>query len=179
MPGAAFVTDQLRRPVHTVVMGVSGCGKSVVGARIAQLLGLPLIEGDAFHPPANRDKMARGEALTDADRAGWLQLLGGQLRAHPHGAVLACSALKRSYREVLRSAVPRLAFIHLAITQPESARRVGSRSDHFYPASLVASQFEALEDPAGEPSVLVVDGTLPVAELAAQAAGWLREYSTG
>ena len=173
------MTGRLQRPVHAVVMGVSGCGKSVAGARIAQLLDVPLIEGDAFHPQANRDKMARGEALTDADRAGWLQRLAGQLHEHPQGAVLACSALRRSYREVLRSASPGLAFIHLAITQAESARRVGSRSDHFYPASLVASQFQALEDPAGEAGVLTIDGTLPIAELAAQAAGWLREHATG
>lgn len=168
-----------RLAIHAVLMGVSGCGKSVLGARVARLLDLPLIEGDEFHPPANRAKMARGEALDDDDRAGWLQLLAAQLARHPQGALLACSALKRGYRDVLRAAVPSLAFIQLSITRAESARRVAARSDHFYPASLVASQFEALQDPAGEPRVLVLDGTLPIDELARQSADWLRRLPAG
>ena len=89
--------------------------------------------------------------------------------------MLTCSALKRHYRDKLRQAVPTLAFVHLAITPAESQRRVSSRPAHFYPPSLVASQFETLEDPAGEPRVLVVDGTLPIDALAQRVAQWLRE----
>ena len=162
-------------PIHLVVMGVAGCGKSVVGQRIGQLLELPLIEGDDFHPRSNVEKMARGQALSDDDRAGWLDALGQELRRHPGGAVLTCSALKRRYREKLRQAVPTLAFVQLAITPEESQRRVSSRPGHFYPPSLVASQFETLENPVGEPRVLVVDGTLPIDVLAQRTAQWLHE----
>ena len=162
--------------VHLVVMGVAGCGKSAVGRRIAQRLGLPLIEGDDFHPKRNIHKMQQGIALTDDDRADWLAALGAELAARPAGAVLTCSALKRTYRDVLRSAVPGLPgvrFVHLAITQAESLRRVASRPGHFYPPSLVASQFEALQDPAGEPGVLVLAGDAPQDALTQQAVAWL------
>ncbi|HSV47582.1 MAG TPA: gluconokinase [Ramlibacter sp.] len=167
------------KPVHAVVMGVSGCGKSVVGLRIAQALGLPAIEGDAFHPPANIDKMRQGLALDDTDRAGWLALLGEQLAAQAGGAVLSCSALKAAYRDRLRAAVPGLRFVHLALSQDEAGRRVAGRGDHFYPPSLVASQFEALQDPSAEPGVLVLDATLPLDEVAARAVAWLRPPGGG
>jgi gluconokinase len=163
-----------RLAVHLVVMGVSGCGKSAVGQRIAAQLGLPLIEGDDFHPQRNIDKMQQGTPLTDEDRADWLLLLGAELARHPGGAVLTCSALKRAYRDTLRTAVPDLRFVHLAISQDESLRRVASRADHFYPPSLVASQFAALQDPAGEPGVLAVDGTASLDAIAASAVAWLR-----
>jgi gluconokinase len=158
---------------HIVVMGVAGCGKSAVGQEVAQALGLPLIEGDAFHPPANIDKMRQGLALDDADRAGWLARLGEELARHPDGAVLTCSALKRAYRDSLRAAVPQLRFIHLALSQPDALARVASRDGHFYPPSLVASQFEALEDPAGESGVLVVDARESIAEIARRVVRWL------
>jgi gluconokinase len=163
-----------RRSIHLVVMGVSGCGKSAVGQRIANALGLPLVEGDDFHPKRNIDKMQQGTPLTDDDRADWLQLLGGELARHPGGAVLTCSALKRAYRDTLRAAVPDLRFVHLAISEGESLRRVASRADHFYPPSLVASQFAALQDPAGESGVLVLDGTTTLDALAVAAVAWLR-----
>ena len=162
------------KAVHLVVMGVSGCGKSQAGLKIAQGLGVPLVEGDDFHPAANIAKMRRGEPPTDADRAGWLGRLGEELAARPAGAVLACSALKRAYRERLRAAVPGLRFVHLALTQAEALARVTGRTDHFYPPSLVASQFEALEDPAAEPGVLAVDATQRVETLAEGALAWLR-----
>ena len=162
------------RATHIVVMGVAGCGKSAVGQRIASALQLPMVEGDDFHPDANVQRMRQGIALTDADRAGWLALLGGVLQQHPDGAVLSCSALKRSYRDRLRSAVPNLCFVNLAITPAESQRRVATRAGHFYPPSLVASQFATLEDPSGEPGVLVLDGSATLAQVAEQAVGWLR-----
>ena len=158
-----------------VVMGVSGCGKSAVGQCIAQALGLPLIEGDEFHPPANIDKMRQGVPLDDADRAGWLERLGRELARHEAGAVLTCSALKRSYRNILRRAAPGLRFVHLALSQQQALQRVADRGGHFYPSSLVASQFAALEDPAREPGVLAVDACQPLDEVTRRVVGWLRQ----
>jgi gluconokinase len=151
-----------------VVMGVSGCGKSAVGERLAQELGLALVEGDSFHPAANIRKMEQGVALTDHDRAGWLERLGAELESRPQGAVLTCSALKRAYRDRLRAAAPGLCFVHLALGERDAMARVAARAGHFYPPSLVASQFEALEDPAGEAGVIAVDALLPVETLVAQ-----------
>jgi gluconokinase len=148
--------------LHVVVMGVSGCGKSAVGAQLAAGLGLPLIEGDSFHPPGNIARMQQGVALTDQDRAGWLAELGRELCQRPGGAVLTCSALKRSYRDILRSAVPGLRFVHLALSQDAALQRVAGRAGHFYPPSLVASQFEALEDPTAEAGVIAIDALLPL-----------------
>jgi gluconokinase len=159
--------------VHVVVMGVAGCGKSAVGQRMAQQLGLPLIEGDDFHPKRNIHKMQQGIALTDDDRADWLRLLGEQLAAQPAGAVLTCSALKRAYRDTLRAAVPGLRFVHLAITQAESLRRVGARPGHFYPPSLVASQFEALQDPAGEARRVEPGRQRPAGRIGRAGVGWM------
>jgi gluconokinase len=156
-----------------VVMGVAGCGKSAVGQRIADALQLPLIEGDAFHPAGNIEKMRQGRPLDDEDRAGWLDRLSLELQRHDGGAVLTCSALKRSYRDRLRRAVPGLRFVHLALSQEQALQRVASRGGHFYPPSLVASQFEALQDPAGEPGVLALDACLPLDEVAGRAVEWL------
>ena len=156
-----------------VVMGVSGCGKSAAGERIARELNLPLIEGDEFHPPANIEKMRQGIPLDDGDRAGWLERLGRELARQEGGAVLTCSALKRSYRDRLRRASPGLHFVHLALTQQQAQQRVASRGDHFYPPSLVASQFAALEDPAQEPGVLVVDACQPLDQVTQQVVRWL------
>jgi gluconokinase len=160
---------------HAVVMGVAGCGKSAVGQRIAAMLGLPLIEGDEFHPPHNIDKMRQGLPLDDQDRAGWLERLGQELGRHPNGAVLTCSALKRAYRNSLRDAVAGLRFVHLELSQEQALRRVAARGGHFYPPSLVASQFKDLEDPRPEPGVLVLDAGLPLEEVALRAAEWLRQ----
>lgn len=161
-------------PMHVVVMGVAGCGKSEVGERVARALRLPLIEGDAFHPPSNIEKMRSGVPLDDADRAGWLDVLARELGRRPQGAVLACSALKRAYRDRLRAACPGLRFVHLALPESEAQRRVASRPGHFYPPALVASQFAALEDPSGEAGVVAVDACRPVDEVAMQAVAALR-----
>jgi gluconokinase len=155
-------------------MGVAGCGKSEIGERIAKALQLPLIEGDAFHPPSNIEKMRSGVPLDDDDRAGWLDVLARELVARPQGAVLTCSALKRAYRDRLRAACPGLQFVHLSLPESEAQRRVASRPGHFYPPALVASQFAALEDPAGEPGVIVVDACLAVDEVAKRAVDALR-----
>lgn len=164
--------------LHVLVMGVAGCGKSAVGMQLAKRLGLPLIEGDSFHPSENIRKMQQGVALDDGDRLGWLQGLAEQLVQHPAGAVLTCSALKKSYRELLRGGSPDLRFVHLELTQETALARVASRPGHFYPPSLVASQFEALEDPAGEQGVTGIDASQPVEVVVATALRALDPDST-
>ena len=176
MPDAVPDVVPLVTPVviHAVVMGVAGCGKSAVGQRIAAQLNLPLIEGDDFHPASNIAKMQQGVALTDADRADWLRTLGAKLAGRTQGAVLTCSALKADYRHALRQFVSPLYFVHLTISEAESLRRVANRPGHFYPASLVASQFEVLQDPVREPGVLVLSGQMALSALAAAATDWLK-----
>ncbi|VTU31916.1 gluconokinase [Variovorax sp. RA8] len=175
-----YLSSSENPPRWLVVMGVSGCGKSSLGAALARELGLPLIEGDDFHPPGNVSKMRAGIALTDADRAGWLDTLAGTLAAHPQGAVLACSALKRGYRDRLRAAVPRLRFVFMDLSREEAERRVAGRgAGHFFSASLVADQFATLESPVGEPGVLAVDATAPLSELVDRTRAWLRDEAAG
>ena len=155
-------------------MGVSGCGKSSLGEALARELGLPLVEGDDFHAPESVSKMRAGIALTDADRAGWLDRLGRELAAHAgQGVVLSCSALKRSYRDRLRAAAPGLRFVFMELTRAEAERRVASRAGHFFAASLVENQFATLESPVGEPGVLAVDATAPMPQLVAKVRAWL------
>lgn len=158
-----------------VVMGVAGCGKSSVGAAIAQRDAGRLIEGDAFHPPANIAKMSAGIPLDDTDRAGWLVRLGEELAAAVAAGerpVLTCSALKRRYRDQLRQAVPGLGFVFLELTRETAAQRVANRPSHFMPASLIDSQFAALEAPHGEPATLVVDARAPLAAIGEQVSAW-------
>lgn len=159
--------------VFLVVMGVAGCGKSSLGQVCAANLGLPLLEGDDFHSEANVRKMRSGVALSDDDRQAWLDALAAQLQAHPGGMVLTCSALRQRYRDRLRAAVPDLRFVFLRLTQDEARERVAARPGHLFPVSLVASQFQTLEDPSAEAGVLPVDATQPLPQLAAQVAQWL------
>lgn len=156
-----------------VIMGVAGCGKSSLGEALARVSGLPLVEGDDHHSPANRDKMARGIALTDADRQDWLATLGAQLQAHPGGAIVTCSALKRAYRDRLRQAAPDLRFVFLEISRSEAQARVSARSAHFFSTSLVDNQFATLEPPVGEPGVLRLDATLSLDQLQVAVCDWL------
>ena len=157
-----------------VFMGVAGCGKSTLAAAVAQAQGLRLLEGDEFHSPANRAKMSQGVPLDDTDRDGWLHSLGDQLRAAPDGMALTCSALKRKYRDRLREASPGVCFIFLDLSREAALVREGARAAHFFSASLVDSQFEALERPDGEPGVLRVDATASLDELQSQVSGWLQ-----
>ena len=157
-----------------VVMGVSGCGKSRVGAAIAQRLALPLIEGDEFHSETNRALMHQGMALTDAHRADWLDTLAAQLQLHADGAVLTCSALKADYRNRLRSTAPGLRFAWLDLDPVAAEARVAQRPGHFFPAGLVASQFETLESPQDEAGVLRLDALLEPHLLAESVAHWIR-----
>ena len=128
-----------------VVMGVSGSGKSTVGAALAQRLRVPFADADDFHPPANIAKMTAGVPLDDEDRYPWLELIGDWLAEHTDGGVMSCSALKRAYRDQLRRHRPDVGFLHLSGSVSVVARRQASRPGHFMPASLVASQFETLE----------------------------------
>lgn len=148
------------RPVLLVVMGVSGCGKTSVGKRVAAALGWPFLEGDALHPVANVAKMHAGHALDDADRSPWLDAIGAWLdarRAAGESAVVACSALKRSYRDRLAHGRPKVCFAWLAVDRAELERRLHARSGHFMPASLLASQLATLEPPANDEPAFTVD----------------------
>ena len=135
-----------------VVMGVCGCGKSTVGTALARRLGVPFIEGDKFHPAENVTKMSAGFPLDDADRAGWLRALAGEIgtaRARDAGLVVSCSALKRRYRDLLREADPGLRFAHLQGPRELIADRLGQRTDHYMPPALLDSQLRDLE-PLGD-----------------------------
>jgi gluconokinase len=140
-----------------VVMGVSGSGKSTVGAALAQRLRVPFADADDFHPPANIDKMSAGHALTDEDRHPWLEAIGQWLAEHPDGGVMSCSALKHRYRDQLRNRCPQTEFLHLAGTAEVIGRRQASRPGHFMPASLLASQFETLEPLADDEAGVTID----------------------
>ncbi len=121
--------------------------------------------------------MQRGVALTDADRADWLDRLGGELVRHPSGAVLTCSALKAVYRDKLRSAAPGLRFAWLDLDRAFAEARVGQRAAHFFPAGLVETQFAALEPPLNEHGVLRVDALATPQAITQQVVGWMTDGS--
>jgi len=141
-----------------VVMGVSGSGKSTVGAALAQRLGVPFEDADDLHPAANIAKMSAGIPLDDDDRRPWLETIGTWLAAHDgDGGVISCSALKRSYRDQLRAHAARAVFVHLHGTREVIARRQAARPGHFMPASLLDSQFDTLEPLAEDEAGVVID----------------------
>ena len=140
-----------------VVMGVSGSGKSTVGAALAQRLRVPFADADDFHPPANIAKMTAGHPLDDDDRRPWLEAIGDWLAEHSGGGVMSCSALKRTYRDQLRGHCPQVEFLHLAGTPDVIGRRQASRPGHFMPASLLQSQFDTLEPLDADERGVVVD----------------------
>lgn len=129
-------------------MGVSGCGKSSVGATLAQALGVRFIEGDDYHSPANVAKMAAGIALTDEDRVLWLEALQAEIRQSVQagaGIVLSCSSLKKRYRDVLRAGADGLRFAHLEGSRELIAQRMAARTGHYMPLSLLDDQLAVLE----------------------------------
>ncbi|HET9634084.1 MAG TPA: gluconokinase [Terrabacter sp.] len=147
-------------PPLVVVMGVSGSGKTTIGAALAQRLRVPFADADDFHPRANIDKMSAGIPLTDDDRGPWLATIATWLADHAAGGgVASCSALKRSYRDVLAAAAPQVFFVHLHGDPDVIAARVAGRPGHFMPAALVESQFATLEPlgPGEHGAVLDVD----------------------
>jgi gluconokinase len=143
-----------------VIMGVSGSGKTTVAERLAKQLNWPFMEGDRLHPPANVEKMRQGIPLTDADRAPWLDRIGEELKnwaAEGRSGVMTCSALKRAYRDRIRSARPDVRFIYLKGSEALIGARVAARHHEYMPASLLRSQFDTLEEPAPDEAVVTVD----------------------
>ena len=135
------------------IMGVSGVGKTVVGSRLAEVLGVPYLDGDDLHPPENRQRMALGIPLTDDDRRGWLAAIAGRVAAAQRtntGLVVSCSALRRTYREVLRGGDPDMIFVHLTGDPALIRQRMTTRVGHYMPATLLDSQLATLEVPATE-----------------------------
>lgn len=141
-------------------MGVSGAGKTVVGARLADALGVPFLEGDDLHPAENVQRMAQGIPLTDDDRRGWLTEIAARLAAVRRagtGLVVSCSALKRAYRDQLRGADPEIRFVHLTGDPALIAQRMSQRPGHFMPATLLDSQLATLEIPASDEDAWTFD----------------------
>lgn len=168
-------TDSHDQPlnIRIVVMGVSGCGKSTVGALLAKRLGIRYIEGDQFHPPENLHKMGLGIPLTDEDRKGWLLELQSQLRTArqaEESAVMTCSALKRSYRDLLREADSELLFIHLVGTREVISARMQKRTGHFMPPVLLESQLRDLEPPGPDERAFGISIDMPLEQLVEEAA---------
>lgn len=159
-----------------VVMGVSGAGKSTVGRALADSLGARFIEGDDFHSQENRAKMQCGVPLDDADRQGWLAGLAQELavtRKRGESAVLACSALKQAYRDLLAASCPDLHIVWLSGDRDLVARRLAARTDHFMPAGLLDSQFAILEPPA---CAVTVDIDSSPQDIVAQISRLLTKY---
>jgi len=151
----------MANPLVLVIMGVSGSGKTTVGALLAGRLGWPYAEADAFHPEANVAKMAAGHPLNDDDRAPWLAAIAAwideRLARHETG-VVSCSALKRKYRDVLRR--PDVRFVYLEGSPALIAQRMAARHGHFFKTAMLASQFADLEPPAPDEAVI----TVPIGE---------------
>ncbi|MDP1857075.1 MAG: gluconokinase [Gemmatimonadaceae bacterium] len=143
-----------------VIMGVSGSGKSLIGSDLARALGVEFVEGDDYHPPSNVERMSRGIPLTDEDRQGWLRALASRLgdaRDAGTGMVVACSALKQSYRDILRTRARDVRFVYLMGSQALLAERLAERRGHFMPPSLLTSQFDTLEEPSPDEEAWVCD----------------------
>ena len=148
------------RPVIAVVMGVSGSGKSTVATLLAAKLGWPFQEGDALHPPENVRKMSGGTPLTDADRIPWLRRIAQKIdewRARGESGIVTCSALKRSYRDIIIGDRPEVTLVYLKGSQDLIHRRLAARHDHFMPPTLLASQFSSLEEPSPDENPITVD----------------------
>ncbi len=158
-----------------VVMGVAGCGKSTVGAALADELGWTFVEGDDLHPPGNVAKMASGTPLVDEDRWPWLDGVVAEVQSHAAAGastVVTCSALKRSYRDRLAEGIADPTFVFLGIDEVAAIERLEQRTDHYMGVGMVASQLEALEPP-GDDEAIVVDARLPPEEIVSRIVGCL------
>jgi len=167
----------LKQPVAVVVMGVSGSGKTSVGERLAERLGCAFVEGDRLHPAANIAKMEQGIPLTDDDRWPWLDLIGRELteaRGRDESVVVSCSALKKTYRDRLRQASGgTLYFVFLTGDPKVLEGRMGARTGHFMPTSLLRSQLATLESPKDEAAVVTVDIDQSLDDIVSKAFGGL------
>lgn len=165
-------------PLSVIVMGVSGCGKSSVGQALAEAIGGSFVDGDDFHTPQNIDNMANGIALTDEDRLPWLSTINAFLRTADvnQGAnVVACSALKRSYRDVLAEQIP-VFFVHLAGTFDLVEARSKARENHFMSVDLLKSQFDTLEPLASDEWAVTIDIDNPLERVVDQALAAVRDH---
>jgi len=157
-----------------VVMGVAGSGKTTIASGLAETLGVPFVDGDSLHPPANVKKMAGGIALTDEDRWPWLEAIGDRIeveRVTGHGVVVSCSALKHVYRDCLRKQVHgTVQFILLDGTPELIGDRMRKRKGHFMPPALLDSQFATLEKPTADEHAVILDISHPIPALLAEAA---------
>lgn len=158
--------SQRRRlpPRVLVLMGVSGAGKTTTGKRLANLLGWPFRDGDEFHPRTNIEKMACGIALSDEDRAPWLDAIGawiGECRMAGCGGIVSCSALKRAYRDAIIGERPDVGLVYLKGSRALIGDRLSRRRGHFMPPSLLISQFRTLEEPHPDEHAIVVSMRLP------------------
>ncbi|NBC25568.1 MAG: AAA family ATPase [Bacteroidetes bacterium] len=142
---------------NIILMGVSGCGKTLIGKLLAEKLDVTFFDGDDFHPEVNVEKMRSGEPLNDRDRLPWLETVAGQIEEMDRGGggVLACSALKQTYREILQRADAPVTFVYLKGERDLIARRLAEREGHYMPAELLDSQFRALEEPANALTVSI------------------------
>ena len=166
-------TPSPSRP-RVVVMGVSSCGKSTVGELLALKLVVPFMDGGDLHPRANIEKMASGVPLTDDDRWPWLTLVGEWLAEQSGGGVIACSALKRAYRDRIRAAAPDTVFVHLHGSRELMGARMAARPGHFMPTSLLDSQFATLELLGDDEAGRVFDVAVSPSDITDEAAAWLR-----
>ena len=160
-------------------MGVSGSGKTAVGAELSKQLGWPFLDGDDFHPIANKEKMHRGEPLTDEDRLPWLQRINTELRQRLNAGqsvILACSALKESYRMALGQDLPNVIFVYLEVDRAVLEQRLAQRKGHFFPKSLLDSQLATLEDPK---EAVVIEENRPIPEVIADIIRTLGECGPG
>lgn len=157
---SAALAHSLTRPVIAVVMGVSGSGKTTIAALLAAALGCQFQEGDDLHPRANVEKMHGGTPLTDADRLPWLRRIAEEIdgwRARGESGVLTCSALKRSYRDIIIGDRPDVTLVYLKSSHDLVRRRMAARHEHFMPVALLDSQFASLEEPASDEHPITVD----------------------
>lgn len=179
-PSAGPLPHRVTRQV--VVMGVSGTGKSTIGRSIASIAAWPFGEGDDFHPAANVAKMHAGTPLTDEDRWPWLRLIADWMRAESdagRSCVVTCSALRRAFRDLLGEGLPGICFVHLHGQMQLLHDRLSARSDHFMPAELLQSQFDALEMLQPGESGVVLDVVAEPATLVRQAMAWLVRAPAG
>jgi gluconokinase len=169
------------RPIIVVVMGVSGCGKSTVSTLLAARLGWQFQEGDALHPPENVEKMRGGTPLSDADRIPWLRRIAQKIddwRRRGESGVLTCSALKRTYRQIIVGDRPEVALVYLKGLPDLIRRRLDARHDHFMPPALLDSQFSILQEPSPDENPIVVDIGGQPDEIAGEIAHRLRKFDS-